>query len=52
MKFYFFIKKDPKKEPISVTDANDVNEAISKFSIMKKLPIKKFLSIFSVIKKN
>ncbi len=51
MEFYFFFRKDPKKEPIGRIEANNMDEAISKFTFIKKLPISKFLPIFNVVKK-
>lgn len=52
MKFYFFSKKDPKKEPIGKIDANSIEEAVEKFSYIKRLPIQKFLSIFSILRQS
>lgn len=47
-KFFFFNKSDLDKQPIHVTYANNLQEAIGTFAKLKVLNINSFLQIFEV----
>lgn len=47
-KYYFYFKKDRKKEPISYFTCETFEEAIEFFSKSKKLDPKTFLKIFDI----
>lgn len=49
-KYFFYSKNDPSKEPISSTTSNSRLKAAKYFSIIKNMPLKKFLSIFTINK--
>ena len=51
MNYYFYSKNDKNKEPIKGVDKiNSRLEAAKYFANLKKMPLKTFLSIFSVVK--
>jgi hypothetical protein len=47
-KFKCYNNSDTNQEPMSVVEAKNIHAAISYFAAQKKLPIEKFLRIFSV----
>ena len=49
-KYYFYSKLDSTQEPISKTVASSRLKAAKYFAARKRLPLKKFLSIYSISK--
>jgi hypothetical protein len=49
-KYFFYSKNDPKKEPISSTMTSSRLKAAHYFSVIKKMTLKQFLSIFTINK--
>lgn len=48
MKYVFYAKVDPSKEVVSKTDAISLDAASNKFAKIKRLPLPKFLKLFTV----
>lgn len=48
MKFCFYSKNDPKKEPVGACEALSMQEAVRFFSLTKMLPIDQFQILFGV----
>ena len=46
--YYFYIKNDTEKEPISMVKANNLNDAITIFCYQKQLEEEDFLEIYQV----
>lgn len=49
-KYYFYAKNDWQQEPISSTHTNSRLTAAKVFAAIKKLPLKRFLELYSVSK--
>ena len=47
-KYYFYIKGDENKEPVSVVRAKNLNDAVQIFCIQKQLEEEDFLELFGV----
>ena len=47
-KYTFFSRRDKKKEPLGIIEANSLNEATKFFSTMKDLPENAFLNIYNI----
>jgi len=50
MSYYFYSKNDKSKEPIAQTNAKNRLAAAKYFAQIKQMPLKKFLTIFSISK--
>lgn len=47
-KYFFYSRNDSSREPISYTTAKSRLNAAKKFASIKSLPLKSFLSIYTV----
>ena len=48
MKFCFYLKNDPKQEPIGACEALSHDEALKFFSLTKMLPVDQFQTLFGI----
>ena len=47
-KYKYFSKTNKKKEPCGVVEAKNKELAVTKASIMKRLPVNKFTTLFEI----
>ena len=50
MRYKYFIKKDPNEEQVGIVDASNDEDAIKISAQVKKMSIKTFKKLFSVLK--